>query len=163
MHSLEVHSNESTCRKSGRLGLEQVMSIMPFFTWSVTQKNRISIDREHCFLIMSFSISVAVMLKQCMVVAGCGCPISCKFSHIILPSLLLEIMLSIQLLLPMPLQTWGFRTWYRLWHWVKLAWMDLTCCQGKNVLPHDFLHLFLKGRRHQNGYSIPCQMHGSVS
>ena len=25
MHSFEVHSNESTCRKSGRLGLEQVI------------------------------------------------------------------------------------------------------------------------------------------
>ena len=25
MHSFEVHSNESACRKSGRLGLEQVM------------------------------------------------------------------------------------------------------------------------------------------
>ena len=24
MHSFEVHSNESACRKSGRLGLEQV-------------------------------------------------------------------------------------------------------------------------------------------
>ena len=24
MHSFEVHSNESVCRKSGRLGLEQV-------------------------------------------------------------------------------------------------------------------------------------------
>ena len=26
MHSFEVHSNESACRKSGRLGLEQVIS-----------------------------------------------------------------------------------------------------------------------------------------
>ena len=26
MHSFEVHSNESVCRKSGRLGLEQVFS-----------------------------------------------------------------------------------------------------------------------------------------
>ena len=26
MHSFEVHSNESACRKSGRLGLEQVTS-----------------------------------------------------------------------------------------------------------------------------------------
>ena len=26
MHSFEVHSNESACRKSGRLGLEQVLS-----------------------------------------------------------------------------------------------------------------------------------------
>ena len=26
MHSFEVHSNESACRKSGRLGLEQVYS-----------------------------------------------------------------------------------------------------------------------------------------
>ena len=25
MHSFEVHSNESTCRKSGRLGLDQVI------------------------------------------------------------------------------------------------------------------------------------------
>ena len=25
MHSFEVHSNESACRKSGRLGLEQVI------------------------------------------------------------------------------------------------------------------------------------------
>ena len=25
MHSFEVHSNESACRKSGRLGLEQVL------------------------------------------------------------------------------------------------------------------------------------------
>ena len=28
MHSFDVHSNESACRKSGRLGLEQVMCIM---------------------------------------------------------------------------------------------------------------------------------------
>ena len=27
MHSFEVHSNESKCRKSGRLGLEQVVDI----------------------------------------------------------------------------------------------------------------------------------------
>ena len=27
MHSFEVHSNESACRKSGRLGLEQVINI----------------------------------------------------------------------------------------------------------------------------------------
>ena len=27
MHSFEVHSNESACRKSGRLGLEQVSRI----------------------------------------------------------------------------------------------------------------------------------------
>ena len=25
MHSFEVHSNESACRKSGRLGLEQII------------------------------------------------------------------------------------------------------------------------------------------
>ena len=28
MHSFEVHSNESACRKSGRLGLEQVYTII---------------------------------------------------------------------------------------------------------------------------------------
>ena len=28
MHSFEVHSNESACRKSGRLGLEQVLGGM---------------------------------------------------------------------------------------------------------------------------------------
>ena len=27
MHSFEVHSNESACRKSGRLGLEQVLTV----------------------------------------------------------------------------------------------------------------------------------------
>ena len=26
MHSFEVHSNESACRKSGRLGLDQVLT-----------------------------------------------------------------------------------------------------------------------------------------
>ena len=30
MHSLEVHSNESTCRKSGCLGLEQVYIKAPW-------------------------------------------------------------------------------------------------------------------------------------
>ena len=30
MHSFEVHSNESACRKSGRLGLEQVFRITVF-------------------------------------------------------------------------------------------------------------------------------------
>ena len=63
------------------------MSMTPFLTWSVTQKTLISIDRERCFLIVSFEISVAVMLSQCMGVAGCGWPISCKVSRIILPSL----------------------------------------------------------------------------
>ena len=29
MHSFEVHSNESECRKSGRLGLEQVIRTLP--------------------------------------------------------------------------------------------------------------------------------------
>ena len=28
MHSFEVHSNESACRKSGRLGLEQVHCVV---------------------------------------------------------------------------------------------------------------------------------------
>ena len=28
MHSFEVHSDESACRKSGRLGLEQVLSLI---------------------------------------------------------------------------------------------------------------------------------------
>ena len=44
-------------------------------------------DRERCFLIVSFAIPAAVMLSQCMGVAGCGWPISCKVSRIILPSL----------------------------------------------------------------------------
>ena len=39
MHSFEAHSNESTCRKSGRLGLEQVpydhFSIDIFYTAKV--------------------------------------------------------------------------------------------------------------------------------
>ena len=29
MHSFEVHSNESACRKSGRLGMEQVLTPPP--------------------------------------------------------------------------------------------------------------------------------------
>ena len=36
MHSFEVHSNESACRKSGRLGMEQVTCIqdhLSFFLW----------------------------------------------------------------------------------------------------------------------------------
>ena len=53
-------------------------------------KNLISIDWERCFLIVSFAIPVAVILSQCMGVADCGCPISCKFSRIILPSLQLR-------------------------------------------------------------------------
>ena len=28
MHSFEVHSNESVCRKSGRLGMEQVITLI---------------------------------------------------------------------------------------------------------------------------------------
>ena len=36
MHSFEVHSNESMCRKSGRLGLEQV-SILPFLLCRLTE------------------------------------------------------------------------------------------------------------------------------
>ena len=54
------------------------------------QKNLISMDRERCFLIVSFEIPVAVMLSQCMGVAGCGWPISCKVIRIILPSLQLR-------------------------------------------------------------------------
>ena len=44
-------------------------------------------DRESCFLIVSFTITVAVMLSQCMGVAGCEWPISYKVSRIILPYL----------------------------------------------------------------------------
>ena len=50
-------------------------------------KNLISMDQERCFLIVSFAIPAAVMLSQCMGVASCGWPISCKVSRIILPSL----------------------------------------------------------------------------
>ena len=53
-------------------------------------KNLISIDQERCFLIVSFAIPYAVMLLQCMGVAGCRWPISCKVSRIILPSLQLR-------------------------------------------------------------------------
>ena len=53
-------------------------------------KNLISMDQERFFLIVSFAISVAVMLSQCMGVSGCGWPISCKVSRIILPSLQLR-------------------------------------------------------------------------
>ena len=37
MHSFEVHSNESACRKSGRLGLEQVL-ILIVYHLRLTQK-----------------------------------------------------------------------------------------------------------------------------
>ena len=53
-------------------------------------KNIISMDQERCFLIVSFAIPAAVMLSQCMGVAGCGLTISCKVSRIILPSLQLR-------------------------------------------------------------------------
>ena len=33
MHSFEVHSNERACRKSGRLGLEQVTTTVLFVTY----------------------------------------------------------------------------------------------------------------------------------
>ena len=49
-------------------------------------KKLISMDRERFFLIISFAIPVAFMLSQCMGVAGCGWPICCKVSRIILPS-----------------------------------------------------------------------------
>ena len=53
-------------------------------------KNLIFMDQERCFLIVSFAIIVAVMLSQCMGVAGCGWPFSCKVNHIILSSLQLR-------------------------------------------------------------------------
>ena len=42
IHSFEVHSNESACRKSGRLGLEQV-----FRTKLLCQKLRIYTDHKN--------------------------------------------------------------------------------------------------------------------
>ena len=73
------------------LGLDAIVCPQfRFFTWSVTQKNLISMDRERCLLIVSFAITVAVVFSQCMGVAGCGWPISCKVIRIILPSLQLR-------------------------------------------------------------------------
>ena len=47
-------------------------------------------DRENCFLIVSFAIPAAVMLSQCMGVESCGWPISCKVNRLNLPSLQLR-------------------------------------------------------------------------
>ena len=39
MHSFEVHSNESACRKSGRLGLEQVLGGLGLMDIRKQEKN----------------------------------------------------------------------------------------------------------------------------
>ena len=39
MHSFEVHSNESACRKSGRLGLEQVQYKYPLYLFNHASQN----------------------------------------------------------------------------------------------------------------------------
>ena len=39
MHSFEVHSNESVCRKSGRLGPEQVITLSDNQTSFIPQAN----------------------------------------------------------------------------------------------------------------------------
>ena len=44
-------------------------------TWSITQKKHILIDLEHCFLILSLAIPVAVLLQQSTGVEVCLCPI----------------------------------------------------------------------------------------
>jgi len=56
------------------------MSNFPASTASATQKNRISIDRERCFLTELLAMPTAVELSQCTSVGGCGCPISSSVS-----------------------------------------------------------------------------------
>ena len=48
MHNFEVHSNESTCRKSGRLGLEQVSSglVFLFLTMGVEMDEKFNSNTE---------------------------------------------------------------------------------------------------------------------
>lgn len=69
-------------------------------TWSVTQKNLISIARERCFLIESLAIPTAVALSQWTGVAGCGCPSSSRVNLIIFPSRQLRKRAQVQLQLP---------------------------------------------------------------
>merc|ERR1712086_64647 len=61
-----------------------------FRTWSVTQKNCISIDRDRCFLTVAFAIPVAVLLSQCTGVGGWRWPSSLKANHNTLPSLIFK-------------------------------------------------------------------------
>ena len=49
------------------------MSKYPCLTWYVVQKNNISMDRESCFLTVSFAMPTAVRLSQCIGVGGCAC------------------------------------------------------------------------------------------
>ncbi len=49
------------------------MSYIPCAILSPTQKNRISIEQEHCRLMELVAIPAAVALLQCTDVLGCGC------------------------------------------------------------------------------------------
>ena len=49
-------------------------------TWSQLQKYLISIERERCFLTVSFAMPTAVALSQWMGMGGCGCPIPASVS-----------------------------------------------------------------------------------
>ena len=62
----------------------------PCLTWSVVQKNRISIDQERCFLKVSFAMPTAVRLSQWLVVGGCACPNSSRIVQSILRSFALR-------------------------------------------------------------------------
>ena len=62
----------------------------PCLTWSVVQKNRISMDRERCFLTVSFAMPTAVRLSQNIGVGGCACPNSSRIVRSILRSFALR-------------------------------------------------------------------------
>ena len=57
---------------------------------SVTKKNRISVDRDRCFLAVLFAIPATVLLSQCTGVGGWRWPSSRRANHNTLPSLIFK-------------------------------------------------------------------------
>ena len=60
MHSFEVHSNESACKKKVRLGMEQVFNVIPKYTKETIFSFCIKIFTE----VWSFSIDIGILLQS---------------------------------------------------------------------------------------------------
>ena len=60
MHNFVVHSNESACRKSGRLGLEQVWCTAPFFVYLLLSSS----PDLNIFCMLLFCISLFPLIRD---------------------------------------------------------------------------------------------------
>ena len=69
MHSFEVHSNESACRKSDRLGLEQVISGWSVYLEGALISVKSSMQKTVALLVTDAELMAAVSCAQDMLYA----------------------------------------------------------------------------------------------